>query len=110
MSAHLSAPHSPAASAITRTSSRSCRELAARGSGTPRKAALNLPMRLPLRLGSRSQNPSCAPAQYLPQIHMRFPWLAGEGWGEGLLAQILMHALSLALSRKRERGRAVRVA
>ncbi len=29
--------------------------------------------------------------------------LAGEGWGEGILAKIPVHALSLTLSRKRER-------
>src|SRR5947209_19556585 len=41
MSAQLSAPHSTAANAMTKTSTKSCRALSARGSGTSWKRFLN---------------------------------------------------------------------
>src|SRR5919201_2880381 len=85
MSAQLSAPHSTAASAMTNSSTRSCRALSARGSCTLRKNLLNLPIRLPPRFGSRPQNPSCRTMQYSPQTHMRFPCPCGEGLGVGVV-------------------------
>src|SRR5215471_7579998 len=80
ISAALSAPHSVAASAINKTSTRLWLALAARGSTNFLKILLNLPIRLPWRFGSRLQNPHSAsvqhPAQthqHLAQTHMRFP-------------------------------------
>src|SRR5215467_13552864 len=79
MSEGPSAPHNTAASAMNKISSNSWLALSARGSGNRRKTFLNLPMRLPLRVGSRPQNPYRASMQYSAQGHMRFPCPAGEG-------------------------------
>ena len=93
MSAQPSAPHRIAARAMTKTSSKSCRAFDARGSANPRKAFLNLSIRLPLRFGSRSQNPSCSLAQYSPQIQMRFPCpTRGEGTVRRAPSQLVQRA------------------
>src|ERR1700686_3710258 len=79
MSEGPSAPHSTAAKAMNRISHKSWLPLSALGSANLRKTFLNLPIRLPLRFGSRPQNPYSPPMQHEPQSQMRFPCLSGGG-------------------------------
>src|SRR6202048_4479110 len=67
------------ASAMNRTSHRSCRALSARGSGNRRKTLLKAFIRHLPMVRRGLQNPIRQAAQYPAQIHMRFPCPQGGG-------------------------------
>src|SRR5690349_15479654 len=100
MSAQLSAPHRTAASAMNRSSSRSCRAFSARGSSKSSKIEIK-PRIDPSPTRRDLQNRNRRRLQYCPNTHMRFPCLAGEGWGGGWLQTLnLSPPPSLSLPRK----------
>src|ERR1700737_125408 len=90
MSVQAVAPHSVAINAINKISVRSCSALSARGSGNSEKHSANPFIGRSLQIRSSLQNPLSLLWQLLTEYNMRFPWLAGEGWGGGASTNALV--------------------
>src|SRR5258708_4341471 len=84
MSEASSAPHSVAANAMNRTSTKLCLLLAARGSSSSPNIDPNFSIRPPHALWESSSESILRLDAIPPQIHMRFPCPQGGGLGRGV--------------------------